>query len=260
MFSQLITFDYSKSTTDEDAIFEYMDDFLDSLRGNGQILGRYWPCYKHDTYYYSAIVSTLEQDSLDKRYFHYYVNRSDERLTTHQITFNYKMLGEEQFNDSICSCKNPNAYIMYALFNSIGSPIVCADCFGSVPLYKLPTFANHDYYELLCWQYDFTCCDNLQMRCTTLEKGATREISNLKSNLSKWGFYCRDILTYLTQRPIYYYLYKYNARSYKQECNRKCPSCGRDWLLTEDWHDTFAFRCDYCHLVSNFSWNLINHR
>ena len=62
-------------------------------------------------------------------------------------------------------------------------------------------------------------------------------------------------ISFLTKKPVYYYLYRVGGVDKASELERKCPSCNGDWKLDEPWFGLFDFRCEPCGLVSNVSWD-----
>lgn len=166
-----------------------------------------------------------------------------------------KILGEETYEHISCACKNSSAYILFTHYVSIQSPLKCYDCFSPIPLYRIPRFESGDYYRIICWQSDYKSCDSLQMNCTTGERFAMNQMSNLDSSLSKQGISICNKIKILTKKNCYYYLYKHNGKSKKKELERKCPSCNGEWLLDEIFFK-FDFKCDKCHLLSNIAYSV----
>jgi len=135
----------------------------------------------------------------------------------------------------------------------------CGDCFGAVPLYRIPSccFVAHGelHDALMSWKSDYQACDTLQMHCSTGERFGLRGMGQFDSSLSKRGRELCGVVSEAMNAPTYYYLHRYYGKSARQERARKCPSCDGDWLLEEKLHDKFDFKCDNCKLLSNVAFS-----
>lgn len=132
----------------------------------------------------------------------------------------------------------------------------CIGCNGIVPLYRLPCPATGGYSDLLGWQSNYQACDALQINCTVGERFAEREMSDLDSSLTKSGLaICRKTQEQ-TGHPVYYYLFRAHGRNRAREMQRRCPSCGGSWRLSEPLYGKFDFKCDECRLLSNIAWTV----
>lgn len=231
------------------------DGFLAALRMNGQICGAEWPIYLHEGRY-AALVLAPEQESLEPRFHGKSVKKRAHEGEALGISITSVAVAEDCNSAEPCSCRDPSGYVLFTTFLSLESPVRCLDCFLPVPLYRLPVTPSEEYYEVICWNSDYQSCDRLQMNCTVLERAATRELSDLRSNLSKAGRDNCSILARLSGKPFYYYLYRGHGRSVGAEKKRLCPSCGQPWYLETSLHSLFHFKCDQCRLLSNFAWNL----
>ena len=230
--------------------------YLSALRMNGQICGNEWNTfYENDSLI--AIVRTPEPVSLSHQFDGKYVTKAIEDAEKEGVMIRSSLLSGSLDNADVCQCDHPQGYILYTHFISLSSPVRCLDCFGQTPLYRLPCMPSEEFYELICWQSDYQSCDHLQMNCTVLEKPAINQLSKPDSSLSKMGLENCRILSELTGKPFYYYLYRgHNGRSLAAEKKRLCPVCKSPWLLDVPLHSLFKFRCDHCFLLSNFALNL----
>ncbi len=239
-----------------DPVLDAVRLWLGALRNNGQIYGREFPISSLDQAL-RIYLMLPERGSPDRQYANHYVLSALDQLTSAggsppQVIEQ----GEDPEGSPVCSCPASSAYLLYTTYLRIESPIRCGDCFGPVPLYRIPATSNGEYNDIISWQTNYQACDSLQMNCRVLERSATRELSHLDSALSRDG---RDICARIagsTGVPTYYYLYRYAARSRRQELGRVCPSCGGTWLIEPAWHDLFDFKCDRCHLLSNIAWGV----
>lgn len=228
------------------------------MNGQLQIQNRSWGIYAQDGIY-SVEVLIPAIDALSTVHNSIY---ADKRLTEFQENGlplpKIEILGREIECLAECTCVNRSAYILFNTYLSLESVVRCADCFNPIPLYTLPYIGSDEHYEIVNWAHAYECCDALQMGCVVLERSCMREMFDVHSNLSRTGLSISQQLAEQAGIPVYYYLYKHNGRSLRQETARKCPSCGEDWLLSEAWHDMFDFRCDQCHLLSNIAYSVRN--
>jgi predicted nucleic acid-binding Zn ribbon protein len=255
MFVAEIQFD-GKALADEATASSAIHSLLGALRMNGQVLNREWPVFLQcDSF--KAIVLVAERDSLDELYFNKYVRASCQELTDAGLSFRVTILGADIEGTETCHCSQPTSYVLFTTGLSLESPLRCGDCFSPVPLYRVPHSDGEDeFYGFVCWQSDYQSCDRLQMNCRTLEAEATREISDVKSELSNAGIEICEKVGQRTGKPIYYYLYRDGNETLEAELMRRCPGCDGEWRLTEAWHRRFDFRCERCHLLSNIAWSV----
>lgn len=166
-----------------------------------------------------------------------------------------RIVGQVPGGASTDLCMRPRWRVLYTTFIQIESPVRCGDCFAPVPLYRLPERGTFSREHVLFWARAWQACDRLQMGCRVEERSTTRQISDPGSELSAWGRDLCRAISRLTRIPTYLYLYRGEAKNWSREKQRLCPVCGGPWLLEEDLHDLFDFKCDRCRLVSNIAWN-----
>lgn len=167
-----------------------------------------------------------------------------------------RFLGTVPETSDACRCAKPRSVLLFTTFLRLEPPVSCLHCNGAVPLYRLPRPKTGEHSGLLSWNSNYQACDALQMNCTVGERFGERQMSDPTSSLSRSGLAVCKELELLTGRPVYYYLYRANARSRSAEVRRKCPVCGGPWLLKKPLHGRFDFKCDKCHLLSNIAWNV----
>jgi len=254
MYVAEVSFPFAKNL-ELNLISDLVNRALAAWRMNGQVCNREWPITIFDNAA-SATVLIPEPVSLEKNISNEYVRKAlSELLDKGRCSPEVKIKGDDIDSGEVCSCSQVNSYVLYTTYISLESPLRCGDCFGPIPLYKIPPTDGDEFYNLICWQSDYSSCDALQMNCSTLERAATREMSSHDSSLSKQGLAVCQVITNSTAIPTYYYLYRNNGRSRKSERQRKCPSCGGEWLLEERFH-CFDFKCERCRLLSNIAWNI----
>jgi len=235
-----------------DAIYSVLAAFLH----NGRFLNENFAIFQTEKSL-RTFVSVPSEDAFENCLNNKYISNSLQKLNELGLTQpNHKILGKETELSESCECKNSTAYILFTNFLSIQSPVKCFDCGLPFPLYRFSKKSSDDFGLTLTWQSDYKSCDSLQMHSGFGERFGIKQMSNLKSGLTKLGLeVCADIQN-LTKKPCYYYLYHPNGRSLKKEKERKCPSCNSEWLLKEQLHNMFDFKCDRCHLLSNVAFSL----
>ncbi|MBP2644395.1 MAG: Zn-ribbon-containing protein [Firmicutes bacterium] len=253
MFVVEVIFKYKKF--DEAQVQEVIECLLGSLRMNGQVLGREYPVAIVEESFHTYLL-VPEENSLDKSRANVYALKWLSKLDDLDVEYSWKVVGSEPYSASVCKCTRPNFYILYTTYLSLESPMSCGDCFGSVPLYRIPATKDEEYVDIITWESDYKACDTLQMNCSTGERFGVRQLSSYESSLSKRGMDICNQITASTGIPTYYYLLKPTGIGSKAEKARKCPSCCGEWLLNEPLHGVFDFRCDKCMLLSNIAWSV----
>jgi predicted nucleic acid-binding Zn ribbon protein len=245
----------------EEAELWAIDLWLSALRTHGQVAGSEFPTVSIPEGYRVFLMLPFE-DSLEPRHNSEYVNGglhwlADAGLHPPQVN----MLGPSDTGSAPCGCQEKSWLILQTDHVSLESPLRCGDCYGTVPLYCIPKIADNtrDFHDKMrTWISDFQACDGLQMRCSTGERFGIREISQHDSSLSLRGrWLCQQITQYFGI-PCYYFLFRYGGRSYKREKARLCPSCGGEWVLGEELHEQFHFKCDRCCLISEISISVLS--
>jgi predicted nucleic acid-binding Zn ribbon protein len=241
-------------TTDDDAVVRGVYGLFSAWRGNGQILNDEWPLAKSRSVV-RAFVTIPERTSLQRKRDNKSVTQQRNDLADVGLAQpTTTTLGHDPTSIHPCRCAEQSAYILYTDHHSMESPLRCAECFGSIPLYRIPhTTGGRSYDDIIFWRSTYQDCDALEIGCSVGERFATRQMVLVNSPLSTMGIECCQRITDVTKKPCYYRLYRYYGRSKKQEAQRRCPSCGRKWRLKDPWHVLFDFRCDRCHLLSNYA-------
>jgi predicted nucleic acid-binding Zn ribbon protein len=244
-----------KLNNDEQGLMVY--GLLGAWRMNGQILGEESLIAKKKDCFL-AYVNTPERSSLSPKNHNkysreYYSDFISVGLKKPQIN----VIGKEPESSKACKCKTQDFYILYTTYLFLETPLRCGDCFGTIPLYKLPKTYDDEYYNIICWQSDYQSCDSLQMNCKVGERFATNQLSNLDSLLTKSGLEVCQSIKEVTGKKTYYYLYKGSSKSHQLELSRKCPGCGGKWHQKQPVHALFDFMCKKCNLLSNVAWDCI---
>ncbi len=170
----------------------------------------------------------------------------------------HEIIGCDPDSSEKCQCQKRKSLILFTTFISLESPLRCGDCFRTIPLYNIPKTYDDEYYNILCWESDYQSCDQLQMNCSVGEHFATNQMSKIDSQLSKQGIKVCSEIAKLTKTPTFYYLYRSSGKSINSERKRTCPSCDSTWLLKEQIHSRFDFKCNKCKLLSNIAYDIRN--
>lgn len=255
MYTSLISFK-SNNESDAEGQAEAVSALLSAWLMNGQILGDQLPTAKGSSGY-SVCINTPEPDSISEKYQSEYVKKySKELLDVGLCDPELTILGQEPDSVEACACKDTDFYILYTTYAALETPLRCGGCFGVVPLYKLPKTGDDDYHGVIGWQSDYQSCDTLQMNGVVGERFASNQMSNIDTHLSCSGIEVCEKISKNSGKPVYYYLYKWAAKSRAVELTRKCPKCHGDWYRDEPLHNMFDFMCEQCNLVSNIAWDV----
>ena len=241
---------------EDDKVADCLNTLLGTWRSNGQVLGKEFPIAEIDNVY-QAFLMVPQPDALEAVHDSQYSKRARKELET-LTTLSVQILSQESESIEPCDCEKRQSLILYTSYNCLESCLRCGDCFGPIPLYvlkkqEMPRGELHD--QIMSWQSDYAACDTLQMHCATGEKFGLREITRFDSSLTKRGREICQVIENATQTPTFYYLLCYYGRSKKRESERKCQSCGGDWLLEKNLHEKFDFKCEKCKLLSNIAFS-----
>jgi predicted nucleic acid-binding Zn ribbon protein len=134
-----------------------------------------------------AAVTIPAADSLDESHHTSYIRRDIARFREIEVNGPYFGLIGEGVADEVCVCLSSSSYLLYTDYVTLASPLRCGDCGEPVPLYRIPPTYEDEYYNVISWQSDYQSCDSLRMNCRTLERAATRQLSDPASSLSHQG-------------------------------------------------------------------------
>lgn len=233
-----------------------LDSLLGAYRLDGHILGREFRTVALEGRL-EAYVVLPARDAFETHHRNEYIEKQILKLPNLGLGDpELTLLSEDRAESNECECPDSAAFILFTTYLTIQSPVRCSDCFGQVPLYRLPRFESGEFLEVISWASDYAACDTLYMNSATGVRFGYSEISQFASSLSVRGRTICEKITQTTSKPVYYYLLRHQGRSRNAEITRKCPNCNGGWLLPEKWHNIFDFRCDRCRLVSNISFSV----
>jgi len=255
LFIKELTFECYKNTQ-YNAIERAINNYFDMLRYNGQILGREFPIAMFDGVFSTRLVCP-EENSLDEAFNSPQVKHALAQLTEAGLLAPKIKTVAEDLNSLECAPDfTPSWQILYTTFLDTCSPIRCGETLQPIPLYRTPeAISNGDRKSVLKWQEEWINCDELQMNGSAVSSAILKEMGEVDSKLYHRGSNLSKRIQFVTKVPTYYYLYRVAGVSLENEKQRKCPSCGGEWLLDAPLFDIFDFKCDSCHLVSNISWD-----
>jgi predicted nucleic acid-binding Zn ribbon protein len=254
MYTVKISFKPVK-TNEIESLNDSVNGLLGAWRMNGQILGKQFLIaeVKNGLEVY---VNTPAADSLDEKFNNKYVTGDISRVKSLKVEPKVTVLGKEPESAMQCECPKIAKYILFTTYVSWESPLRCFECFGTIPLYRIPKTADDEYHDIISWVSNYQSCDSLQMNCRVGERFGLEQMSKLDSALTKDGLQvCRSIEK-VTGGKVFYYLHKYRAKSRESELLRKCPNCGGNWYVKKPLHDIFDFVCRKCRLLSNIAWDV----
>jgi len=199
----------------------------------------------HNNNVFQAFFFVPELNSLNEKYCNNYVLESLARIKK-WCEIKVEVLGKSAVVNPVCSCSDSSWYILFARKIDAYSPIVCGDCLQMVPIYKLPQIEmpKASQYEI-GWLADYYLIDKLWFY-SSFDRFTYRQMSDIKSTLSKAG---REICTTYEKalgKPFYYFLFHYSDYG---RLRKNCPVCGSEWVLKDD-IGNLSFKCDKCRLVS----------
>ncbi len=241
--------------SDADRQFQLVvfDRLLGAFRKDGHVLGRELTTVSTDRGL-EAYLLVPGRDAFEEKFQNKWIARAIEELTATGLSgLEFIELGKEPTEPDSCACPEPSSYILFISYGELQSPVRCGDCFCPIPLYRLPRFESGEFVEVVSWMEDYKSCDSLFMNSSTGERFGYREMSQVKSSLSRRG---REICEYIERKTginTYYFLQRYYGRSRASEKSRKCPVCAGEWRLPERLHHLIDFKCHGCRLVSCLS-------
>jgi len=233
---------------DKDADTEKTNDklyvYLSCLFKNGNALRDYKLIKKEDRY--EAYIAIYEHYPPLKNESNKYIEKYELELRE-VFDITWEMLGELDGFNEVCTCEKPKSYLMFTTQFDEEYLILCGDCCGMVPLYRLPYLDEwaEEYLDLIGWQECYRSMDKIWLQAPneSMERSAVYQLHNPKSPISVLGRdFCKQIEE-KTGTPTYYYLFN-NKKHHKV-----CPQCHKPWREEED--GAVDFYCDDCRLATD---------
>jgi len=239
-----INFLFKNKDADTEEINGTLYWYLGCLYKNGNALRDYKLVKKEDRY--EAYITIFEHYPPLKDESNKYIEQYEVELRN-IFDITWEFLGELDGYNEVCTCEQPGSYLMYTTQYDEEYLILCGDCGGMVPLYRLPYLDNRaeEYLDLLGWKECYRSMDKIWLHAPneTMERSAVYQLHNPKSPLSVLGRdFCKQIEE-KTGTPTYYYLFN-NIKRHKV-----CPQCHKPWREEED--GVADFYCDDCRLATD---------
>src|SRR5580698_9898721 len=220
MFTQQLSIGVKSDVHNDKLIDEFLY-LLSCYRKSGQSQGdNVIPI--HADNFLSFYISTLEKNSLDKRYNSKWVEsqlKKLEGLCSSKLFVS--TVGKQNLNDNkVCKCKSHRFLVLFTHVFNQASPIECGTCFNSIPLYKLSKLDSETIQSILEWEDNYISCDKLQLNSSVGEGWAIKQMSDYKSELSRQGLEICVLIKRKTRIPTYYYLVNYRKISLTTDIKR----------------------------------------
>ena len=192
-------------------------------------------------FFFMPELNTLEERNCNDRVLQDFSEiKKEYKITT-------EVLGNDATDYRLCGCEEPSWYFLFTNYIHNMSPIICGDCRGMIPIYKLSHVELPEGCDPGWWQGEHNLIVDLWFR-SSFDRFTYRQQSNPKSELSKSGRAICAAYEKALNKPFYYFL------SYWSESGRarskKCPVCRQEWTLKDD-IGFLNYKCDPCRLVGD---------
>ncbi len=193
-----------------------------------------------------------EKSSYSSDYSTKYAKKQKERIENEfGCIFDYKYIGIDPEFGEIIIPENSEFYVL-----NIGkiSPLVDGESLKQIPLYKIPYTDKECYWDLTKWESKYEHIKGIWFSGYGHDKWSLKQLQNHDSELNTEGTACCKTIEKITGKPAYNFLFNDRAWGRKKDRERKCPSCGGEWLIDgSTFNHYYAFKCDNCRLMSNLS-------
>jgi predicted nucleic acid-binding Zn ribbon protein len=229
-------------------------DYLSSLLNNWQIIDRYYLTWMGGILHSHLFLS--RPDSLSRQFHSEWGKKNIEKVSTYFNREPELIIKDDDIKKRYARWESSEyLYLRTHAFENC-SPLFRGNDGTSIPLYLIPiTDQEREYIRFLAEAYSHH--DNIWIGSGELEIQAYKQIADPKSELMKAALEHCDNIEKATGKPTYCYLMRYYGRK-KNEENRLCPLCGKNWSTglssigaQNFWQ--FHFRCDDCRLVSHIA-------
>lgn len=164
---------------------------------------------------------------------------------------------EDDFQKRFPTWQKPSFLFLYSFSGRGVSPICCGDTRRSIPIYLFP-ISDDTRLAILTWARSYSLYDDIWWNSGPLEKPAYKLMVDPHSELSIEGRRLCAEIERVTQKPTYYYLFRFWGRVHGEDV-RPCPSCGKQWnmidgsIQNKDREPAFRFRCERCRLIATIA-------
>lgn len=225
-----------------------LGDFLHQLGRNGLILDGGVQSFIQNGEYVCRVIaqddSALSAEGLNDENMNYDTRKSMMLLTGKCAAAPEIIMRESCVDIPHCTCAAPSHYVLQYVPEWMGSPVMCGDCHGSVPLYKLAADRNDKVFDdLLRWRKLYRGYVE-QYRAGVNARMAYDMVRNCRSEFAQHGRSIAGKLEQRTRVTTFYPIYSHLER--KPE---RCPQCGGPFV--NQYRDAIAFDrcCRNCRIV-----------
>lgn len=253
MFPSKVTFGTKPTNFNLSELGNLLDGYLDAMRRNGQIAGDgvRAPSATETV----AFANLVRPDSWERKFHSEY---SLKELDTLIQLFGQQPIWESLSKDNTLMFSDWNAAAEFYLESTMPdglSPLWLFDSDESVPLYEIPLeFDNRE--RLYFWSREYNRMYGIWFSSGDLEAHAYEQMASPNSRLSRDGRKLASEIETAIGKPVFYFLIRYYGRG-EEECNRVCPGCGNEWLLSSISDNSpelkFPLKCHKCRLVSQYA-------
>lgn len=248
MFLFQANFGSVPSGVELEKIRDTLDEYLDSLKRNGQICGD----FLHSVTEGKAVA---RPDAVSES-FHSIYGLKDLKILSD--LFQQKPIWipmSDAMPDAFPPTSDSSSLYLDPEYSDGSSPLRCGDTGEPLPTYLLPIDYN-ERERLYFWSRESNRMVGIEFSSGDLEIPAYEQLASPGSDLAKDGRRLAALVEGALNIPVYYYLIRYYGRG-EEEPKRRGADCGGNWsvkLPKEDhafWR--FPFRCDGCRLVSHLA-------
>lgn len=189
-------------------------------------------------------VAAVDDDALSQENFNYDTRETLRAIVSKSSQIPQIVEAGEYLNMGHCTCERPSCLILQPCPEWSGTPIVCADCGKSYPIYKLIKHPlDRDFSELLRWRKLYRA-----YRCEVYAGfDMPHSLEMIKNCVSPLSLHGRRLCGELEQQAEIMILYPLFARY--ERLPQNCPQCGSGWV--NPYNDAIRYErfCRACRLV-----------
>jgi len=255
IFYQISFGPYRKDKYDE--AVELIDEYLSAIIRNGQIDQHYnvVPWQGQIVAYINALGLRADRS----RFYSEYGRKCLKKIHQYFGQMPIWTRNEDFPPKKLATWKNASFLYLFTHLFDHESSLCLGDDGCPLPYFRLP-ITDQEKDNIYCWTGKYQELDTIWIGSGELEIPAYRLLADPDSSLSIEGRECCAIIEKATGVPTYYYLMRYFGREYAEEKKRRCPCCGKSWLvkypekeIQEKPFWKFDFQCKKCRLVSHFA-------
>lgn len=234
---------YPVPESDVKEYFSLLNSFFSYLAANGLVLDAGQRLSMNEGCPVLHVIA-VDDDAISQENFNYDTRETLKAIVSKSTRVPQILNGAEYLDMGHCTCAKPSCLILQAPPEWLGTPIVCADCGKSYPIYKLiKQPLDRDFSELLRWRKLYRA-----YRCEYFSGfDMPHSLEMIKNCVSPLALIGRKLCGELEQSSGIMMLYPLFARY--ERLPRTCPQCGNGWV--NPYTDAIAYErfCRACRLV-----------